>query len=447
MYKPRIAVIGSGITGLGAAQALSKWAHVTVFEKDSRAGGHSHAVDVRLEEQTFPVDTGFLVFNDRTYPNLIALFQELEVPIAESNMSFAITLGPYDYEWCGSDELSRVFAQPTNIFKPRFWLMLRDMLRFNKAATALAAQNAPMQDQTLQDYLDQHKYSTAFKNDYLLPMAAAIWSCPIQQILAFPLHTFIRFCDNHGLLQVNNRPKWKTVKGSSREYLKKLIKSIEGNGGVVLLEENVTQVLPAQPVRTTGPAAGQAQVTSNGNTHFFDAVLMASHSDQSLAMLGQPTTAEKSVLGAIQYQPNRALLHTDVRLMPKRKRAWAAWNYMGISKDPAQAQAQDLSVTYWLNCLQPLPFKTNVLVTLNPVLEPRADLVMGEFHYEHPLFNQAAIAAQKLLPTIQGEHGLWFAGAWAGYGFHEDGLKSGLEAAQSIKDKIAPSAHTQLRAA
>jgi uncharacterized protein len=463
LYKPQIAVVGSGITGLGAAHALSAWANVTVFEKDARPGGHSHAVDVHLEQQTFPVDTGFLVFNDRTYPNLIALFEELQVPIAQSNMSFAITLGPYNYEWCGSDDLSRVFAQPSNIFKPRFWSMLRDMVRFNKAATALAQSGTPMAAQTLQQYLDSNNYSQSFRNDYLLPMAAAIWSCPIQQILAYPLHTFVRFCDNHGLLQVNNRPKWRTVKGSSREYLKRLIDAIEKRGGTLLLKQNVTEVASnragsiiastisdlslANNAHLGAHFGPKTQLVSNGKLLSFDAVLMACHSDQSLAMLRHPSNAEKAVLGAIQYQPNRAILHTDARLMPKRKRAWAAWNYMGITNSSNDKQNQDLSVTYWLNCLQPLPFKSDVFVTLNPVLEPEKNLVLGEYEYQHPLFDQAAIAAQQTLPTIQGQHGLWFAGAWAGYGFHEDGLKSGLEAAQLIKQHFTQFDQVKLRAA
>jgi uncharacterized protein len=447
LYKPQIAVIGSGITGLGAAHAISEWADVTVFEKDGRAGGHSHAVDVCLEGKTFPVDTGFLVFNDRTYPNLIALFEQLEVPVAQSNMSFAITLGPYDYEWCGSDDLSRVFAQPSNVFKPRFWLMLRDMMRFNKAATALAQSGAPIVDQTLQQYLDSNQYSQSFRNDYLLPMAAAIWSCPVQQILAFPLHTFVRFCDNHGLLQVNNRPKWRTVQGSSREYLKRLIGAIEQRGGTLLLNQNVTQVVSNQTNQIGHPNLGKTQMISNGKTLQFDAVLMACHSDQSLGMLSQPNASESAVLGAIGYQPNRAVLHTDARLMPKRKRAWAAWNYMGIANDTDKAQQQDLSVTYWLNCLQPLPFKSDVFVTLNPVLEPLDHLVLGQYEYQHPLFNQAAIAAQQQLPTIQGQNGVWFAGAWAGYGFHEDGLKSGLHAAQLIKEHFAQIDQMKLKAA
>jgi uncharacterized protein len=447
LYKPQIAVIGSGITGLGAAHAISEWADVTVFEKDGRAGGHSHAVNVCLEGKTFPVDTGFLVFNDRTYPNLIALFEQLEVPVAQSNMSFAITLGPYDYEWCGSDDLSRVFAQPSNVFKPRFWLMLRDMMRFNKAATALAQSGAPIVDQTLQQYLDSNRYSQSFRNDYLLPMAAAIWSCPVQQILAFPLHTFVRFCDNHGLLQVNNRPKWRTVQGSSREYLKRLIGAIEQRGGTLLLNQNVTQVVSNQTNQIGHPNLGKTQMISNGKTLQFDAVLMACHSDQSLGMLSQPNASESAVLGAIGYQPNRAVLHTDARLMPKRKRAWAAWNYMGIANDTDKAQQQDLSVTYWLNCLQPLPFKSDVFVTLNPVLEPLDHLVLGQYEYQHPLFNQAAIAAQQQLPTIQGQNGVWFAGAWAGYGFHEDGLKSGLHAAQLIKEHFAQIDQMKLKAA
>jgi uncharacterized protein len=425
--KPhKIAIVGAGITGLGAALRLSEWAQVTLFEQGSYIGGHSNAVDVTLDTINFPVDTGFLVFNDKTYPQLIALFKELDVPIAESNMSFAASVGPYDYEWCGSDDLWRALAQPSNLFKPRFWSMVRDMMRFNRQATELANSNASLENISLGQFLSDHHYGKAFQRDYLLPMAAAIWSCPVEQIMAFPLHTFLRFCDNHGLLQVNQRPKWKTVRGSSREYVKRMVSKIQLNGSQVLGNSGVTHVKREH---------GKAWISTDKGEQptAFDAVLMACHTDQSLQILAAPTAAEKSVLSAITYQPNRAILHTDIKLMPKRRAAWAAWNY--LSKHNPDLQA-DLSVTYWLNRLQPLPFKTDIFVSLNPIIEPAKDKVIQALSYAHPVFDLAAVQAQKQLINLQGHQSTWFAGAWTRYGFHEDGLMSGLAAAQLMHEQL-----------
>ena len=422
---PSVAVIGSGIAGLGAAFSLKDHAQVTVFEQNATIGGHSHAIDVTLDGKTWPVDVGFLVFNDRTYPQLIALFKELNVDIAESEMSFAVSLGPYDYEWCGSDQLSKALAQPSNAFKPRFWRMIKDMMRFNKEATRLAASTESDQllsRVSLGEYLEQGRYSQAFRNDYLLPMAAAIWSCPVDQILAFPMHTFVRFCDNHGLLQVNNRPRWKTVRGSSRQYVSKLVSALEASGSKVLVNSPVQGIVRS-------PQAVQLQV--GGQWQTFDYVVMAGHSDQGLRLLGEQASAQEAdALAAIAYQPNRTVLHTDVRLMPKRKRAWAAWNYLG--KAGTDQKDQDLSVTYWSNCLQPLPFTTQVFVTLNPILEPDPSKIISDLNFSHPVFNSAAITAQKKIVEIQGSHRTFYAGAWLGYGFHEDGLRSGIDAAKQL---------------
>ena len=424
-HHPTVAIIGSGIAGLGAAYALKNHAQVTVFEQNSTLGGHSHAIDVTLDNQTWPVDVGFLVFNDRTYPQLIALFSELNVDIAESEMSFAVSLGPYDYEWCGSNQLSKALAQPTNAFKPRFWRMIKDMMRFNKEATALAQQANAAQalaSLSLGEYLERGKYSQPFRHDYLLPMAAAIWSCPVAQILAFPMHTFVRFCDNHGLLQVNNRPRWKTVRASSRQYVSKIVAALHASHGKVLTDCKV------QAIKRDDQ---EVQLQVNGAWHSFDYVVLAGHSDQSLQLLGdQATLAETTALGAIAYQPNRTVLHTDTRLMPKRKRAWAAWNYLGKSSN--DQRDQDLSVTYWSNCLQPLPFKTQVFVTLNPVIEPDPLTIISDLNFAHPVFNGAAIQAQSKIADLQGLNRTFYAGAWLGYGFHEDGLRSGMAAADLL---------------
>jgi uncharacterized protein len=430
--KPfNVGVIGSGISGLGCAHRLSSWAKVTVFEQNATLGGHSNAIDVQLDGLNHPVDTGFLVFNDRTYPNLLTLFAQLNVPQAQTDMSFAVSLGPYKYEWCGSDQLSKALAQPSNLLRPRFWLMLRDMLRFNKAATQMARAGTDQKDlQTgLGTYLDQYRYSNAFKQDYLLPMAAAIWSCPIAEILAFPMSTFVRFCDNHGLLQINNRPRWRTVNGSSRVYVKAIATAIQTNGGQLHVNNAVKKVT----LRASRPT-----VHTENESLEFDAVVFASHSDQTLAMLPPEASSAAALLKNIRYTPNKAYLHTDLKLMPQRKRAWAAWNYLATE---VQNQHRDVSVTYWLNQLQPLPFKTDVFVTLNPIFAPGKSHVLGEFDYMHPVFDAAAVAAQAQLPTIQGEHRLWYAGAWAKYGFHEDGLTAGLNAADAVElfaQSIAP---------
>jgi uncharacterized protein len=418
----RVAVVGSGITGLGCAHALAQWAQVTVYEANRTLGGHSNAVDVHLDGISHPVDTGFLVFNDRTYPNLQKLFAQLNVDQARTDMSFAVSLGPYAYEWCGANDLSKVFAQPTNILRPRFWFMLRDMLRFNKAATQIARrEDLASLNTSLGNYLKQHRYSQAFAQDYLLPMAAAIWSCPIKEILAFPMSTFVRFCDNHGLLQVNNRPQWLTVKGSSRQYVSKIASAIEQLGGQLKVDTKVLRV---------SLRSGKPVVHTKQGEEEFDAVFFASHSDQTMALLPEEANAAKALLKQVRYNPNRAVLHTDIRLMPKRRRAWAAWNYLAT---PVQDDGRDVSITYWINQLQPLPFKTDVFVTLNPILEPDKKRILGEFDYMHPVFDQLAIEAQRKLSTVQGDHQFWFGGAWTGYGFHEDGLKAGLHAAELIR--------------
>ncbi len=418
----KVAVVGSGITGLGCAHALSSWAHVTVYEANPKLGGHSNAVDVELDGITHPVDTGFLVYNDRTYPNLLALFDQLQVPQASTDMSFAVSLGPYEFEWCGSNNLTKVLAQPSNVLRPRFWLMLRDMLRFNKVATQMARNHNDLHLQTgLGDYLNQNGYSEAFKQDYLLPMAAAIWSCPISEILSFPMSTFVRFCDNHGLLQINNRPRWRTVKGSSREYVSRISTAIKANGGSLVVNQAVTAVTYRADKPVVHSAAG---------SEVFDAIVFANHTDQIVPLLPSAAAQAKALLAAIRYTPNTAYLHTDTRLMPKRRRAWAAWNYLASA---VQDKGRDVSVTYWINQLQPLPFKSDVFVTLNPIVTPSPATVLAQFDYMHPVFDQPAIQSQNQLAQIQGAHRLWFGGAWAGYGFHEDGLTAGLNAAALVK--------------
>lgn len=411
----KIAVVGSGISGLASAWLLAREHQVTLFEAGDYLGGHTHTVDVTVDGMTHPVDTGFLVCNQRTYPNLTALFRLLGVDTVASDMSFAVSLDEPDLEWAGSS-LATLFAQKRNLARPGFWRMLQDILRFNRETTA-----ADLPDATLGAYLAANRYSAQLRDWYLLPMAAAIWSCPTQTMLDYPLATFVRFCRNHGLLQVFDRPQWLTVKGGGREYVKRLAAAIPD----IRLGTPVQGVMPYED--------GCIVDLPDGNFERFDQVVLACHSDQALALLGRDASAEeRAVLGAIRYQPNRAVLHTDVALLPRDRRVWSAWNYMAGGSDSGPRGRRPVSVSYLINQLQPLPFAAPVIVSLNPHREPRPETVIGDYDYAHPLFDVAAIAAQQRLHEIQGRRGLWFCGAWGGYGFHEDGLKSALAVANGL---------------
>lgn len=413
--KQRIAVVGAGVSGLSAAWLLSQHHHVTLFEAGDYLGGHTHTVDVDLEGQTYPVDTGFLVFNDKTYPNLIALFARLGVDSVATEMTFAVSLENPDLEWAGSN-LATVFGQKRNLARPQFWAMLADILRFNRASVAWLA-GQPDSDQTLRDFLAEGRYSGAFADWYLLPMAAAIWSCPTDQMLDMPVATFIRFCQNHGLLQIFNRPMWRTVKGGGREYVRKIAAQLN-------------DIRLACPVRAVTRETVGLRIIHAAGSEQFDQVVMACHSDQALAILGATATdGQREVLSAIRYQPNRAVLHTDRALLPRDEALWSAWNYFAGAGEPGW---QPVGVSYLINRLQPLPFKTPVVVTLNPAREPDPARVIAEFDYAHPILDGPAIAAQRRLADVQGEHGVWLCGAWGSYGFHEDGLRSALRVANGL---------------
>ena len=427
----RVAVIGAGVAGLSCAWLLQNHAggthQVTLFEQSSTLGGHTNTVDITLDGITYPVDTGFLVFNDWTYPNLIAMFEHLAVEIAPSNMSFGIKLldanGRGKLEWCGSDNISTVFAQPSNLLKPAFWGMLKEILRFNREATALADGGQVLRG-TLGHYLQENGYGQPFRDWYLKPMASCIWSTPSQKIDDFPLVTFITFCRNHGLISVNERPQWRTVKGGARNYVQKLAANLPD----IRLNAALTRVTPDD----TG-----VSIADSSGVERFDQVVLACHADQALALLGDESGPARTILAKIAWQPNTAVLHTDRRLLPDRSRAWAAWNYMAWHPDAPQARnskdaESSVSLSYLINRLQPLPFTTPVIVTMNPLIAPDPGKVIKTIRYDHPLFLADSAIAKRELRGIQGQRRSWFAGAWTRYGFHEDGLMSAIAVAQAL---------------
>ena len=454
MPQKKVAIVGAGISGLGCAYALQKntGVHVTLFEEASHIGGHSNTVDIEVPGRNgaikCAVDTGFLVFNRKTYPRLTRLFEELQVPIALSEMTFSVSID-HSLEWSG-DNVNTLFGQRRNLLRPAFWRMVTDIVRFNRLATALAMKQAsaghsadPKQLQSIASFLDEHGFSQSFREWYFLPMIGAIWSCPTQQMLEFPIETMVRFCHNHGLLQVNNRPQWLTVKGGSKEYVARLINAMHPER-FKLIRESVKKV----NVPDAQSPDKRIELISSQGIHYFDEVIMACHSDESLKLLHGIDEFDRSLLAAIPYQANRAVLHRDASLLPKTKRCWAAWNYKTTY---TKNQIQSVSVDYLINKLQPLPAALHqepIIVSLNPLVEPKPELVFKEISYSHPIFDAKAISAQKNLSLIQGKAGIWFCGAWTGYGFHEDGLRSGeLVAADLVASLHAPLKRPPLQSA
>jgi predicted NAD/FAD-binding protein len=408
-----IAVVGSGISGLAATWLLDKRHRVTLFEADQRIGGHGNTVDVA----GVAVDTGFIVYNEQTYPNLTALLAHLGVASDPTAMSFAVSLNGGAHEYSGSG-LGGVFAQKRNLLRPRFWTMLRDLLRFYREAPG---DLASLGDESVANYLDRAGYGAAFREDHLYPMAAAIWSSPALGIADYPAAAFIAFCQNHALLQTGPRPPWHTVRGGSRSYVQALLGQFSGT------------VRSGTPVhRIVRDSTGVTLATAAGLERF-DRVVIAAHADQALAMLAEPDPAERELLGKFAYSRNTAVLHSDVRLMPQRGRVWSAWNFLQGS-DPTSGPA----VTYWMNRLQRLDTAEPMLVTLNPLTPPDPALVHWQGTYAHPLFDVAAIAAQRRLWSLQGRNHTWFCGAWFGAGFHEDGLQAGLAVAEQLGGVARP---------
>ena len=412
MTSKSIAVVGSGISGLSAAWLLSKSHDVTIFEKNNRPGGHSNTFTVDEGGVRVPVDTGFIVYNVSAYPNLVALFDHLKVETYETSMGFAVSMGRGAYEYSGNGAASLV-GQWRNLLSAGHWGLMRDLVRFFREASALDVAQIPAH-LTLGAFLAQRGYSQWFAERHILPMAAAIWSTPTAQVMDFPVASFVNFFANHQLLQLVNRPYWRTVKGGSEVYVRKLLDDFRGQVELGAGVEGITR------------RANGVEVLVNGRSRLFDGVVMASHADETLGLLRDADPLETQLLGSFRYSPNRAVLHRDAALMPRRRRLWSAWNYLSASPE----NTSDLFVTYWMNRLQDLNTKQDYFVSLNPTVEPRD--ILASFDYAHPVFDGKANAARARLWEIQGRRNVWFCGSYFGFGFHEDGIQSGLAAAEAV---------------
>ena len=407
----RIAIVGSGVSGLAAAWLLASRHDVVLYEKDRRLGGHANTVDVFVGGKAVPVDAGFIVFNKPNYPNLTALFDRLGVALEETDMSFGVSIDEGAVEFSSRGPFGMI-ARPASLASPAHWAMIRDIFRFNRdASTALSA---GLDDaMTLGEFVAARSYSRGFVTRFLEPMAAAIWSTPSLRLLDYPAASLFRFYANHGLLQTRDMPRWNTVSGGSRIYVEKLAAPLRAKAR-----------LGVGVVRVARTASGVVVTDTSGAEDRFDDVVIATHADRALAMLAHPSSRERELLGAFAYQPNRAYVHSDVRLMPKRRRAWSSWNYLGGAGAP--------SVSYWMNLLQNLDCPRDIFVTLNPATPPREEETVAVFDYDHPMFDVAAVSAQKELWSLQGAGGVWFCGAHFGAGFHEDGLQAGLAVAEDL---------------
>lgn len=418
--RQRIAIIGSGISGLGAAWSLSPTHDVTLFEKDARLGGHANTVDVDYEGKRIAVDTGFIVYNELNYPNLTALFAQLGVATEASNMGFSVSLDQGRLEWSG-ESLKTLFAQRRNLLKLNFHAMWIDILRFNSFARRDLA-NGAASGQSLGAWLDARKLGKAFRENYLLPMGAAIWSTPASEMLAFPAESFLSFFANHKLIDFD-RPQWRTVTGGSREYVAKLTAALP------------LRIATATPVKAVTRGEKTVRVALEGHTEEFDRIIFACHSDQALRLLTDATPDEHALLGAVRYAPNTAWLHRDTTLMPRRRKVWAAWNYL---RRTGADEGAPVAVSYWMNRLQNLDPSRPLFVTLNPAEPPLPRLTFARFEYDHPQFDQNALNAQQRLSSLQGQRNSWYCGAWCGHGFHEDGLTAGLEVARALGGRVLP---------
>jgi len=411
----RIAVVGSGITGIGAAWALNQKHNVTLYEADERPGGHARTIDIDMSGYTMPVDTGFIVYNERNYPNLTNLFTELGVATKESDMSFAVSDPDSGFEYGGS--VAGILSNPSNVIRPRMWSILRGINEFRREQGRLAAGQVPA-ELPIADYLAWRRYPRAFASHYLLPLAAAVWSGAGDDVARMPAGTFLSFLDNHGLLRLNDRPQWRTVTGGSREYVSKAVSGVDE----LLLDTPVAAI--------DRSSSGVTLTDKHGTRRTFDHVVFATHADTTVRILGNAATRDESeILGKFRYAANRAVVHSDERLMPTNRNTWSSWNAIGSVDADASSP---VTVTYWMNRLQSLPEDRQIFVSLNPSNEPRPDTVIDDVIYQHPQFDLHSERGQRDLGLIQGRDRLWFAGAYCGYGFHEDGLQAGLTVAAQL---------------
>jgi predicted NAD/FAD-binding protein len=410
-----IAVIGTGIAGMSAAWLLHKAHRVTVYEQNDRVGGHSNTIDVPTGDGSTPVDTGFIVYNERNYPNLTALFNHLDVPTKDSEMSFGASLDRGGFEYSGTN-LNGILGQRRNLFRPRFWRMIRDIFSFYRAAPQIL--NDPLSnDISIGDYLAQKNYTNSFIDDHLLPMGAAIWSTTTAEMKAYPAKAFIQFFESHGLLTLSDRPQWRTVDGGSRAYVRRLTEAYRDR-------------IVFNGVRAVRRVANEALVEDMaGNITAYDHVVLATHADEAAALLSDGDERESSLLGRWRYTSNRVVLHRDASLMPNRRRVWSSWNFIGDQDEDGENR---LCVTYWMNHLQSLETDEQLYLTLNPVREPAEGSIVREFDYAHPLFNSDALATQQDLWSLQGHRRTWYCGSYFGYGFHEDALQSGLAVGEHL---------------
>lgn len=413
----RVAVVGSGIAGLGAAWRLSSEHEVVLFESADRLGGHVHTHDIVLDGRHHAVDTGFIVFNHAHYPLLTALFAELGVATQPTTMSFSVQDARNGLEY-NAGSLDGLFAQRSNLLSPRFWGMLRDLRRFYREAPALLAM--PGDGPGLGAYLDDNRYGHAFAEDHLVPMAAALWSSPAARVLEFPAKFLVRFMQQHQMLQLDGRPQWRVVRDGSRRYVDAL-----------QARWQVETRMSCHVLAVSRRHDGRVDVATSRGGEVFDEVVLACHGDDALALIDAPSTQERAVLGAIAYQDNDTVLHTDARLLPSRRKAWAAWN----TYVPAEA-GEACTVSYCMNLLQGIDTRQPLVVSLNRTLDIAADRILARMRYRHPVHTPASVAAQACVPGISGRDRLWYAGAWCGFGFHEDGLRSGYATADGLLAKL-----------
>jgi len=412
----KIAVIGSGISGISAAHYLNKLNYdVSIYESNNYFGGHTNTQELEIDGVKSPVDTGFLVHNDITYPNLIDFFNELKIETLPSEMSFSVMRESDGITWAGSNLLT-IFAQYRNLFSLRFHKFLREVLRFNKFSRSYLSECEGKLELTLEDLLSVKNYSKDFKKWYLLPMGGCIWSCPKNELLKFPAFTFLKFCLNHGLLQIYNRPKWKTVLNGCNTYVEKVLKGIEKK----YLNE---------PVREVKSQDGKLNVTTDQRIENYDYCIICTHPPETLKMLKNCDPQTKDLLCKFKFQENKAVLHLDESVLPDKKIAWSAWNYTSTKSDDGKDK---VSVSYLINKLQPLPYKESVIVTLNPVTKINDDKIIKTISYQHPLFSTESIKAQDKINNIQGLNRIYFSGAWMRYGFHEDGIFSTKKAIKKL---------------